>query len=69
MPAPGWKTVCIREDTHRLLTDLATDLERSINWTADRAITSKCLECYEDSGVVPGGLVFSREQAEEAGMR
>jgi len=68
MPAPGWKTICIREDTHQLLTELAGDLERSINWTADRAIQSKCLECYED-GKVSGSLVFSKESADAAGMR
>jgi predicted transcriptional regulator len=67
MPAQGWKTVAIRDDVYARLAALAGELERPINWTANRAIEhiiGETMREHED-----GNVVFDSQTAEEFGLR
>lgn len=70
MPAPGWKTVALRDDVYDRLVGLSEELERPINWTANRAIeyvVGQCIHTYGVDDSKPPS--FDSQTAEELGLR
>lgn len=70
MPRDDWKTVAIRSDLYDRLTILSDELERPINWTANRAIEyviRQCIHTYGDNDSKPPS--FDPQTAEEMGLR
>lgn len=72
MPAPGWKTVALTVGVYEELAVLAAELDRPINWTANKAIEyalSRCLDPLPVAGDEEQLFRLNPLSAEELGLR
>ena len=66
MPRDEWKTVAIRGELYEKLADLSAELERPVNWTANRIIERSVDLCLRERN---GEVHFDPQTAEELGLR
>lgn len=66
MPRDDWKTIAVRSDLYDKLSSLAGDLDRPVNWTANKALEYIVEGCYDDT---LNGLEFNSVAAETFGLR
>jgi len=66
MPRDEWKTVSIRGELYEQLADLSAELERPVNWTANRIIERSVRLCMRER---EGEVYFNPQAAEELGLR
>jgi hypothetical protein len=66
MARDEWKTIALRGDIYDRLSALAAELERPVNWTANRIVERSVDLCMKERG---DGVHFDPQTAEELGLR